>query len=156
GFRRVGEAQLARMDDVVERQMHAFARGVTEGARVGARAKAHEFALLLAEPTPWEAADVVGAAAFVAFAIASNWDIELARLRMLKEDGPEAVAVLDPAYPEWLPVSKPVGAAAGPAIDRLAEDLAHYHGITGGASNNWALAPSRTKTGRPILACDPH
>jgi penicillin amidase len=27
---------------------------------------------------------------------------------------------------------------------------------TGGGSNNWALAPSRTATGRPILAGDPH
>ena len=24
------------------------------------------------------------------------------------------------------------------------------------ASNNWALAPSRTRSGRPLLACDPH
>jgi penicillin amidase len=156
GFRRVGEAQLARMEHVVASQLAAFARGVTDGARLGCSGKAHELALLFAEPTAWDAADVVGAAAFVAFALASNWDIELSRLRMLQEDGPEALAALDPAYPEWLPVSRPAGASAGPAVSRLAQDLAAYQGITGGASNNWALAPSRTRTGRPILACDPH
>src|SRR5262249_59678943 len=33
--------------------------------------------------------------------------------------------------------------------------LAASAGIDGG-SNNWALAPGRTTTGRPILAGDPH
>jgi penicillin amidase len=156
GFRRIGEAQLAGMDGVLRRQLDAFAAGVTEGARRGSTAKAHELALLFAEPTPYEAADVVGGAAFIAFALASNWDIELARLRMLLEDGPAAALALDPTYPAWLPVTHPAGAAAGPALGRLAEDLAHYQRITGGASNNWVIAPSRTKTGRPLLACDPH
>jgi penicillin amidase len=156
GFRRIGEAHLARMDASIARQIAAFARGVTEGARRGLPAKAHEFAMLFAEPTPYEAADVLGAGAFIAFALASNWDIELARLRMLLEDGPDALIALDPAYPAWLPVSRPVGAAAGGAVSRLAEDLAHYDRITGGASNNWVIAPSRTKSGRPILATDPH
>src|SRR5262249_202335 len=83
-----GEAQLAGMAPAVRSQLAAFARGVTDGARLGCTAKAHELALLLAEPTPWEAADVVGGAAFVAFALASNWAIELARLRLLQEGGP--------------------------------------------------------------------
>jgi penicillin amidase len=156
GFRRTAELQLARMDPVTRSQLSAFARGVTDGAQFGCAGKAHEFTLLFSEPTPWDAADVAGVSAFVAFALASNWDIELARLRTLLEDGPEALAALDPVYPEWLPVSKPTGAAAGPAVSRLAQDLAAYQGLTGGASNNWALAPTRTKTGRPILACDPH
>src|SRR5262245_47898132 len=33
GFRRIGEAQLARMDEAQQRQIAAFARGVTDGAR---------------------------------------------------------------------------------------------------------------------------
>jgi penicillin G amidase len=156
GFRRIGEAQLARMDEPVQRQLDAFARGVNEGVRRGTTAKAHELALLFAEPTPYEAADVAGGAAFIAFALASNWDIELARLRMLLEDGPGAALALDPTYPSWLPVTRPGVETAGRAVSRLAEDLAHYDRITGGASNNWAIAPSRTKSGRPLLACDPH
>src|SRR5262249_6804669 len=44
------------------------------------------------------------------------------------------------------------------AIDRLSEDLTLFGEVAalGGASNNWALAPSRTATGRPLLANDPH
>jgi penicillin amidase len=156
GFRRIGEAQLPLMPAVVQEQLDAFARGVSCGVRRGGDKLAHEFSLFLVEPTPFDAADVLGGAAFVAFALASNWDVELARLLVLQRDGADAMAALDARYPDRLPVSGPPGALAGPAADRLAEDLARYHTFMSAASNNWALAPSRTKSGRPIVACDPH
>jgi penicillin amidase len=55
-------------------------------------------------------------------------------------------------------VAKPVGALAGPALDRLAQDLTRLAGFLGlnGGSNNWTMNASRTTTGRPILANDPH
>src|SRR5258707_13574014 len=48
-----------------------------------------------------------------------------------------------------------------PALENLApaiEALAALAGpeATDGGSNNWAVAPSRTATGRPLLAGDPH
>src|SRR5262249_33934043 len=42
----------------------------------------------------------------------------------------------------------------GPAIDAVS--LLAAPDTSGGGSNNWAIAPSRTATGRPILAGDPH
>ena len=158
GFRRIGEVHLSLLLPSTQRQIEAFTRGVTAGARDGATGKAHELTLLGIEPTPLEPADVVGVLAFLAFALAANWDIELARLRMLRDDGPEAVAALDPAYPSWLPVSAPPGVLAGPSADRLAHDLDAFHRVSGagGGSNAWVVAPSRTATGRPLLANDPH
>jgi penicillin amidase len=52
----------------------------------------------------------------------------------------------------------PVGAAAGPAVDRLAGDLAEFLAAapSAGGSNNWAIAGSRTASGMPLLANDPH
>ncbi len=92
------------------------------------------------------------------FLLAANWDVEIARLAILLADGPEALTVLDPGVPAWMPVSSPPGATVGPALDRLADDLATFTAVTGlgGGSNNWALRPSRTATGRPLLANDPH
>src|SRR5690606_40390430 len=52
-----------------------------------------------------------------------------------------------------------VGAPAGLPATRLTDDLSLLTGIIsnwGGASNNWAIAPSRTRTGRPLIANDPH
>jgi penicillin amidase len=158
GFLHSARRQLEFLDPSTRDVLEAFAHGVTEGSRLGCRRVAHEFTLLRTRPTPYAALDVVAASILQAFALSSNWDIELARLHMLNEDGPEALAALDPAYPDWLPVSVPPGVPAGPAMDRLSEDmksLVETAGLTGG-SNGWAIAPSRTATGRAILANDPH
>ncbi len=158
GFRHFAERQLDTLDDETRRAFEAFARGVTDGWRVGCRRLPHEFALLRTQPTQYHASDILGVAKLISFTISSNWDAELARLKILSMDGSEALKALDPSYPEWHPVSTPPDAHAGPAIDRLAEDLAVFQAAvgSGGGSNNWAIAPSRTSTGRPVLANDPH
>lgn len=158
GFLRSAEAQLPIIDPQVRGVIQAFAQGATAGARLGGPKPAHEFALLRAEPTPYQPADVLGVLKLQSFLLASNWDVELVRLKILSEDGPEAVAALDPAYPDWLPATGPPGVAAGPVVDRLAEDLNVFTATAGygGGSNNWALAAERTATGRPLVANDPH
>ncbi len=45
-------------------------------------------------------------------------------------------------------------AALRPAIEALLQSMGQDE--TGGGSNNWAVGPGRTATGRPILAGDPH
>jgi penicillin amidase len=138
--------------------LEAFASGVTDGGTLGLRRRPHEFAILRSHPTPWTSADVLGIGKLQNFANPSNWDVELARLKILTEDGAEALEALDPTYPDWHPVSSPPGAKAGKAIERLAEDAAKLSALVGlgGGSNNWALAPERTATGRPLLANNPH
>ena len=158
GLRSAAEQQVASLDDDVLAALDAFVKGVNEGSTLGARRRAHEFSLLRASPTRYEVADALGAIKLISLALASNWDVELARLKILQGDGPEALHALDPSYPSLHSVSSPVGATAGPAIDRLMEDLQVFHRAAGlgGASNNWAIAASRTASGRPILANDPH
>ena len=92
------------------------------------------------------------------FALGANWDMELARLKILAEDGPEALRALDHAYPADHPLSVPVATAAGPALNRLADDLAAFASAapSPGGSNNWAIAGARTASGVPLLANDPH
>ena len=158
GFYDSAERQMEALDPEVRRNLDSFALGVTEGSRLGCRRKAHEFTLLRAGPGAYAAADAVAVSKLQSFAIASNWDAELARLKILREDGPEALKELDPSYPSWLPVSAPPGAPACPAMDRLAEDLQTLRSVAGpgAGSNGWVLAPSRTATGRALLANDPH
>jgi penicillin amidase len=93
-----------------------------------------------------------------AFSLASNWDTELARLRMLTLDGPEAVAALHPPYPRHQAVSDRPLQEAGRVVDALHDDLARADELftAGGGSNNWAISGEHTKSGSPILANDPH
>ena len=158
GFRRTAEVQLEAIGPEIREVLEAYAGGINQGLGRGLKRPPHEFALLRRAPSPWTALDVLCFVGLQAFSLSSNWDVELARLKILTDDGPDAVAALDPGYPGWLPVAAPPGAPAGSTLDRLGADLAALQGLVqvGGASNNWAIAGSRTASGRPLLANDPH
>ncbi len=158
GFYHAAQQQFPVLDADVREMLAAYACGVAAGVNRGLSRRPHEFVLLRSQPTPWTPLDSLGVIKLISFTLCANWDTELARLRILAADGPEALAALDTAYPEWLPVTSPPEQAAGDSVDRLSQDLAVFLQATGagGGSNNWALARNRTATGRPLLANDPH
>ena len=158
GFTRLAPKQLEVFHPDVRRRFESFARGINDGVTRGRHRKTHEFALLRAQPSSFEAVDLVGIYLLQSMALSTNWDVELVRLRMLELDGPEALTLLDPPYPDWHPVSTMEGVTAGPAADALARDIAALAELVGvnRASNSWAVSRSKTATGRPILANDPH
>lgn len=157
GFHRAASAQWEVLDADVRERIEHYSRGVQAGALYGLSALPHEFALLKARPTPWTPLDTLGVTKLLSFTLAANWDAELVRQKVLSSDGPEAVRAVDTAYPAWQPTSVST-TATGPVVDRLADDLAALLAWVrpGGGSNNWVLASSKTATGRPILANDPH
>lgn len=153
-----GRRSLEALDTGSRERYQAFAAGVRAGIDQGRGGRAHEFTLLRSQPTDFEASDALGFFAVQAFSLASNWDTELARLRILALDGAEAVEALHPPYRAEHPVSDRPGEAAGRVVDALAADLARARDLftAGGGSNNWAISGDRTMSGRPILANDPH
>ncbi len=157
GFARSAEQQLETLSPDVRLVLDAFAKGVNDGAKFGSRRRPHEFAILMSRPTQYEASDPIAISKLLCFSMASNWDSELARLKIAREDGDDALIALDPTYPEWPPVSHVHDAPSAPVVDRLAQDLKAWGDTIGaGGSNNWAIGATRTASGRPILACDPH
>lgn len=162
-FRRTGlhnaaEEQFRLLSPRVTSMLTAFASGVNAGRTAGQPRQPHEFTLLRTQPSEFKPADVIAILKLQSFAIPSNWDSELARLMVLNLDGPDALLDLDPAYPEWQRVAAPPDSIAGKAAERLAEDLERFQETvrTGGGSNNWAVSGARTRSGRPLLANDPH
>ena len=158
GLRHVAARQLPLLATDVRATVAAYVRGINAGLQAGLTRRPHEFVLLRSHPSTWEELDVLAFAGLQAFALSANWDVELARLKILAEDGPDALLALDPRPPDDLPVSVPVATAAGPAIDRLATDLAEFAAAapSAGGSNNWAISGARTTSGKPLLANDPH
>lgn len=158
GFHRAATQQWPLLDEDIRTSLQDYAAGVQAGVFRGCRRVPHEFAFLSATPTPWSPLDTLALTKLLSFTLMSNYDAELARLKMLTTDGPEALRALDATYPDWQPALSPVGAKAGAAVDRLSEDISNFLAFVGkgGGSNNWAIAPGRTATGRPLLANDPH
>ncbi len=158
GFYSSARRQLDVLDPEIVEIIEAFANGVTAGTAIGCKRKPHEYVLLRSDPIEYTTTDVVAVSKLQSFALAGNWDVELARLHILRRDGPKALRDVDPTYLESHPLAAPPGAPAGAPGDRLHEDLKLLASVAGGAggSNSWALAPARTSTGRPILANDAH
>jgi penicillin amidase len=158
GFVDSSRKQLPVLDDEARGQIEAFVMGINAGLFAGSPKAAPEFALLRATPTPWLPEDVLGQGKLLSFLLIGNWDVELARYKILTADGPQALRDLDPTpYPDDHPVAIS-GTAAGPAIDRLSEDIEQFLSFAGagGGSNAWVVSGARTASGRPILANDPH
>jgi penicillin amidase len=153
GFRRAAEKQLPVLSESARETMNAYALGVTAGSTRGLPDKAHEFAVLGGTPSAWDGADVLAVLKLQSFLLPSNWDVEVARLRILRADGPDAVRELDPvaAWPDE-------AGLATASVDALAKELAAIHAVLprGGGSNNWVIGGSRTASGKPLLASDPH
>jgi len=159
GFHRRARQHVEALDDRSRRYLESFVRGINEGARRGRDRPPHPFSLLRIEPLTIEPADVLALSMVVGLGLNSNWDAELARLKILQEDGAQAVRDVDPVYAEWLNLTFPPGEKAGAPLEALSRDLDRLTsmvGTAGGASNNWTLSADKTATGRPLLANDPH
>ncbi|KOT88336.1 PbsX family transcriptional regulator [Streptomyces rimosus subsp. pseudoverticillatus] len=142
----------------------AFVRGVNAYVALCRADPAHlppEFALLGHRPAYWEPADV---ARIRSHGLYYNLEQEVARALTLRDHGP-AVEDLrrarEPAHTLRVPDGLDLSVIPDDVLRvyRLAtnppwEDGGPRQGPDG--SNNWVIAPSRTATGRPLLANDPH
>ena len=122
-----------------------------------------EYGLLGATPEPWEGWHSIAVMRRLGLLMGSVW-FKLARILALPVVGAENAAKLryDDGEDELLCI--PPGATGA----RMAADLAALRPAiaalldamgpdeTGGGSNNWAVGPARSATGRPVLAGDPH
>lgn len=135
-----------------------------------------EFELLGYRPEKWAAEDVVR---IRSHGLWRNVTSEVMRARVACAAGLQEDLLRQPLEPEWktkIPDGLDPCAIPADVLDtyRLAkanvafvrDRQARLHAVpvmppppeaeAGFGSNNWAIAPSRTRTGRPILANDPH
>ncbi len=128
-----------------------------------------EFSAVGYAPSPWSAGDAL---AVRVHGLSGNAEEEVARLRTLARFGPDIERVRRPLEPDpgELRIDQELRlsdddiaglfddtlldvyrAARAPVAFGADPDRAHPDG-----SNNWALSGARTRTGRPIVASDPH
>jgi penicillin amidase len=152
GFARAGARIAAGLDDESRMMLRRFREGAA--AWVAAMpAKPVEYVLLDLEPElPADEASWTAAAVALAWGLSGNATEELLRAQIAEELGTDAVARLLPPAPETGPA-----VAAGGLAGRLAAALEDLPPGPGGqGSNDWVVAGSRTASGAPLLANDPH
>ncbi|WP_167816970.1 penicillin acylase family protein [Thermus tengchongensis] len=158
GFYRAAESAYERLYPEEKRAVDAYVAGVNAFLESGAPLPP-EFRLLSFRPEPWTGPDVLVWAKMMSFDLSMNWEEELLRHRLLARGvSPERLLELLPPYPEDAPtilqaedLNLPLSREEAPAaLLRLAPPRFLE------ASNNWVVSGSRTATGKPFLADDPH
>jgi penicillin amidase len=175
-LRRAAEEAAATISPESTALLEAYARGLN--ALLASRSSFSlpiEFTVFGITPEPFTVADLLVLPKVMSVTLSTNFRDEALRARIVARVGADGAAALMPAYSDEWPLILPDGlAAAGPArpaaaaatvapdlaarIARLALTIPSSPFATGGlaASNNWVVAGTRTTTGKPMLANDPH
>ena len=161
-FRLVASARAdyAAVNAETRAVLDAYAAGVN--AFLGAtRTLPVEYAILGATPEPWAPWDSL-AVFKVRHVLMGTWQLKAWRARLLRYLGPRLTAHLCPGTaPNPMLIVPPGVEYEGAAWDALGSMTAAEAAIGGlpeweGGSNNWAVAGSRTASGKPLVAGDPH
>ena len=159
GLHRAAQTEVGRASAEGLSYLEAYAAGVNAFLQTAGGRLPPEFLILRYRPEPWTPADSLAIGKYVAWSLSGNWDTEIVRSWVAERLGPEVAAQVEPLYPAGLPLILPPGTESGglglPLLDELrkVEEIA---GVRGGGSNNWVIDGSRSTTGKPLLANDPH
>lgn len=184
GLRAAAEAEWQRATPGVRSALERYAAGVNAVLMpMTSRQRPLEFQLLGIVPTEWTPIDSMAVGRLLAWRLAENHQAELVRGALAARFGEDAARQLTGRYPADGPTilgasrgpTGPTGSAgsAGSAafaasldsatssprreIDDWPSGLQWLHpAASRGNSNNWVIAGRRTRSGRPILANDPH
>ncbi len=160
GLYRLAERQAAALTGAARRLSDAYTRGVNAFLKTHDGPLPPEFFLLRHRPEPWRTADSLVWARVMALQLSKNWRTELLRLRLAKRLKPEQIDDLwpgdGPDGPFTLPpAAKAPAKAAALHLEKIWQALPDALAPVD-ASNAWVLDGSRTVSGKPILANDPH
>ena len=178
---RLAEKSYATFSPGARAALEAYCAGVNAWLETHRRRLPLEFTLLGITPEVWRPADSLVWAKLMALQLSANLDRELQRGALLAVQPAAVVDRLYPPYPSnapftteprlvraglapvmltpvWELMSAPqrrgaVDPAIGAALSRLAAAWPFH---APGASNEWVLAGTRTVSGLPLLANDPH
>ncbi|MFQ6016038.1 MAG: penicillin acylase family protein [Anaerolineae bacterium] len=184
GLSRAAQAHLADLDEETLLRLQAYANGVNAFIDSHKGNLPLEFTILGFQPAHWQPLDSMVYAKLMAWLLGDNWEAELLRARLVKALGEEKAAALAPPYPAGGPFIIPPEAkeyaATGswpwavteptipPEVDGYAslgepslsayihlEELLGLNGTLLG-SNSWVVDGTKSVTGLPLLANDPH
>lgn len=162
GVKRAAEAQWARAGNELRASVLAYTAGINAYTQRSLKARPAEFVMLGVQPEPWTPQDTLAWTIMMAWDLGGNWSTELLRMRLALKMPVERINQLIPPYPGDAPLSTSDYAALFRDLrldGKLGEQALNWapeSGVEGVGSNNWVVHGSRTDTGKPLLANDPH
>jgi penicillin amidase len=155
GFYREAEGSFSALSPWAQKRLEAYAEGVN--AFLASHALPPEFLLAGDRPEPWKPADTLVIGKIEAYQLSQNFKLKLLRARLAAKLGEERASWLFPGARSGDPITTlPAISDTHARGDNIDDELGALTGIGKGASNEWVVTGSRTLTGKPILANDPH
>jgi penicillin amidase len=157
GLYALAKSSFAALSPWAQQRLQAYADGVNAFLDSHRNALPPEFLILGDKPEPWTPADSLVWGKLMALQLSGNYAMESLRARLAQKLPADRAGWLFPMpNADWpvttAPVAHPDHASLEETRDRLGALLQMSHG----ASNEWVVAGSRSDTGKPILANDPH
>ena len=178
----MAQKQFKGLSPATQAALQAYSEGIQNAWATGAVRPSPEFKILGTvaggpKGQAWSPEDSLGWALMMALDLGGNWGQEFARLSASQVLNHEQLWQLMPPYPGEKPVSavdlpalyaelgvyaakNKTASAIEPATNALVQwsaDWVRDVGILEGkGSNNWVVPGSRTVSGKPLLANDPH
>jgi len=174
GLPRVAEQALGDLDPAARVLLASYTRGVNAFIESHRDRLPLEFLLLRDQPQPWRDVDGVAVALNLSTALSQTWGDDLMRERVTAKLGEDLARDV---FPEKSLLDTPVadisaqapikpserksttrledGDFERPPLAALLAPL-DISSPEGGGSNNWVLNGSHTRSGKPLLAGDPH
>ncbi|MEQ8664379.1 MAG: penicillin acylase family protein [Rhodospirillales bacterium] len=166
GIPGLAEAQFENLTPETQRLLEAYAAGVNAWIERHRGGLPIEFVVLGYQPAPWRPADSLVWAKIMAMRLSGNWRDELLRARMATRLTDQQLLAF--WYPDGDASVEAPSAFSDMSADQLRTVLAALpvaaiadaSPVTAdqpqGASNAWVVRKSRSDTGSPIVANDPH
>ena len=162
GTARAAQKDLEAIDPDAQAALQAYADGVNAFISSHPDSLPLEFRILGYTPEPWTPLHALVWGKMMAWNLGGNWETELMRARLLELLGEQKTTDLLPHYPESGPFIIPpevksYASLAGIDFDRVMAVKRLLKATDPDiGSNNWVISGSRTTTGMPLVANDPH
>jgi penicillin G amidase len=167
GVRQAAERQWETLSAEGRAALEAYAAGINAWIAQGMSARPPEFLILGIKPEPWTPVDSLAWQIMMAWDLGGNWNLELLRMRAALRMPADRVEQLLPPYPgderppvaDYAALYRDLGVASegAPLLARASEPgWILEPGVEGAGSNNWVVHGSRSSSGAPLLANDPH
>jgi len=162
GIRRNAEAIYARAPAETRAALEAYAAGVNAYIDTRKSPLPPEFLILRTQPEHWEPADTLGWETMMAWDLGANWTQETLRMSLAQVMPVSRINELLAPYPGEQPVRTMDYGAFYRHLAPLATAMAAVERqapagfVEGMGSNNWVVSGAHTRSGKPLLANDPH
>jgi penicillin amidase len=163
GIHRNAQAIVGNLSPIARATLESYARGVNAYLVQRTGPLPPEFILTGApSPEPWQPADSIGWQTMLAWDLGANWSQEVLRMRLSQRLSLKQINEFLAPYPGDPPPVTRDYTQLYRELSRTTEQLAALAAmaplgyVEGMGSNNWIVSGALSKSGKPLMANDPH